>query len=157
MLQESNQLRSLSNNSSLDNKLLIEFCGATQLLGIEDDRLPAEDEYDDCDLDPALKEKIDRWGGCLRAFYSDPSAKKFFERLKIIWIDTEFEIHHPQFEFIVFVIWVDFLISNPTIWTQFFRIISFGMCTAAKKVLKEQNNRHIQIGTVFCVLWSFVW
>lgn len=60
MLQESNQLRSLSNNSSLDNKLLIEFCGATQLLGIEDDRLPAEDEYDDCDLDPALKEKIDR-------------------------------------------------------------------------------------------------
>ncbi|KAL8495228.1 hypothetical protein ACS0TY_019402 [Phlomoides rotata] len=56
--KESNLPHSLSNNSSLDSQLLIDVCDATHLLGIEDDRLPTEDEYDD--LDPALQEKIDR-------------------------------------------------------------------------------------------------
>ncbi|KAL0397915.1 UNVERIFIED_CONTAM: SKP1-like protein 21 [Sesamum calycinum] len=64
MLQESNELDSVCSNSSLHGKLLTNVCHETKLLEIEDDGLAAEDEFDDCDLDddidPALKEKIDR-------------------------------------------------------------------------------------------------
>ncbi|GFP84426.1 geranylgeranyl pyrophosphate synthase chloroplastic/chromoplastic [Phtheirospermum japonicum] len=59
--EESNELGSVCNS----NPTLHDLCNATNLLGIEDDRIgPAEDEFDDCDLDddidPALKEQIDR-------------------------------------------------------------------------------------------------
>lgn len=59
MLQESNELHSVSSNPSLHNKLLSNVCNSTKSLDIE-----AEDEFDGSDLDdgidPALKEKIDR-------------------------------------------------------------------------------------------------
>ncbi|KAK4411404.1 SKP1-like protein 21 [Sesamum angolense] len=62
--KESNELDSVCSNSSLHGKLLTNVCHETKLLEIEDDGLAAEDEFDDCDLDddidPALKEKIDR-------------------------------------------------------------------------------------------------
>ncbi|KAL0426009.1 UNVERIFIED_CONTAM: hypothetical protein Sradi_1135700 [Sesamum radiatum] len=62
--EESNELDSVCSNSSLHGKLLTNVCHETKLLEIEDDGLAAEDEFDDCDLDddidPALKEKIDR-------------------------------------------------------------------------------------------------
>ncbi|CAA0820766.1 SKP1-like protein 21 [Striga hermonthica] len=55
--KESNEFDSACGNPSLD-------CSTTKLLPVEDDGLAAEDEFDDCDLeddiDPALKEKIDR-------------------------------------------------------------------------------------------------
>ncbi|KAL0428857.1 UNVERIFIED_CONTAM: SKP1-like protein 21 [Sesamum radiatum] len=61
---ESNELDSVCSNPSLHGKLLTDVCHETKLLDIEDAGLAAEDEFDDCDLDddidPALKEKIDR-------------------------------------------------------------------------------------------------
>ncbi|EYU32130.1 hypothetical protein ABFS82_02G164200 [Erythranthe guttata] len=55
---------SMYSNPLLHGKLLTDVCNATKLLDIEDDGLAAEDEFDDCDLDddidPALKEQIDR-------------------------------------------------------------------------------------------------
>ncbi|KAK4418618.1 SKP1-like protein 21 [Sesamum alatum] len=62
--KESNELDSVCSNPSLHGKVQTNVCHETKLLDIEDDRLAAEDEFDDCDLDddidPALKEKIDR-------------------------------------------------------------------------------------------------
>ncbi|KAK6140634.1 hypothetical protein DH2020_025634 [Rehmannia glutinosa] len=61
--KESNEL-DVCSNPSLQSKLLSNVCDKTKSLDIEDDGLTAEDEFDDCDLDddidPALKEKIDR-------------------------------------------------------------------------------------------------
>ncbi|GFP91509.1 skp1-like protein 21 [Phtheirospermum japonicum] len=48
----------------IESNELTNICNKTKLLDIEDDGLAAEDEFDDCDLDddidPALKEEIDR-------------------------------------------------------------------------------------------------
>ncbi|KAL2233881.1 UNVERIFIED_CONTAM: SKP1-like protein 21 [Sesamum indicum] len=61
---ESNELDSVCSKPSLHGKLLTDVCHETKLLDTEDAGLAAEDEFDDCDLDddidPALKEKIDR-------------------------------------------------------------------------------------------------
>ncbi|KAK6162318.1 hypothetical protein DH2020_002159 [Rehmannia glutinosa] len=68
--KESNEL-DVCSNPSLQSKLLSNVCDKTKSLDIEDDGLTAEDEFDDCDLDddidPALKEKIDRFVGAERA------------------------------------------------------------------------------------------
>ncbi|CAA0830682.1 SKP1-like protein 21 [Striga hermonthica] len=58
--KESNELDSVCSNSKLHN-----LCNATKLLDIKDDKIgPTDDEFDVCDLDddidPVLKEKIDR-------------------------------------------------------------------------------------------------
>ncbi|XP_011092526.1 SKP1-like protein 21 [Sesamum indicum] len=62
--KESNELDSVCSKPSLHGKLLTDVCHETKLLDTEDAGLAAEDEFDDCDLDddidPALKEKIDR-------------------------------------------------------------------------------------------------
>ncbi|KAK6142800.1 hypothetical protein DH2020_023148 [Rehmannia glutinosa] len=63
--KESNELDSVFSNPTFHANLLPNLCNATRLLGLEDDRIArAEDEFDDCDLDddidPALKEEIDR-------------------------------------------------------------------------------------------------
>ncbi|GER26439.1 SKP1-like 21 [Striga asiatica] len=57
---ESTELDSVCSNSKLHN-----LCNATKLLDIKDDKIgPSDDEFDVCDLDddidPVLKEKIDR-------------------------------------------------------------------------------------------------
>ncbi|KAI3449199.1 hypothetical protein Pfo_005864 [Paulownia fortunei] len=62
---ESNELDYVRSNPMFHGNLLPNLCNATMLLGIKDDRIsPDEDEFDDSDLDddidPALKEKIDR-------------------------------------------------------------------------------------------------
>ncbi|KAG8363313.1 hypothetical protein BUALT_Bualt19G0009400 [Buddleja alternifolia] len=64
--KESNELDYVRSSSPMAHvNLLPEICDATKLLDVEDDRFAPEDEFDDCDLDdddidPALKEKIDR-------------------------------------------------------------------------------------------------
>ena len=65
-MQETNELHSESGNPSLHNKLLNDVCNATKLLDLEDDGLAAEDEFDG--IDPALKEKLDRYNYCLKCF-----------------------------------------------------------------------------------------
>ncbi|KAL6498803.1 SKP1-like protein 21 [Orobanche gracilis] len=66
---ESNALHMNKESKKLDSvsstRTLHDLCNATKLLGIEEGRIgPAEDEFDECDLDddidPALKERIDR-------------------------------------------------------------------------------------------------
>ncbi|KAL1546405.1 SKP1-like protein 21 [Salvia divinorum] len=56
---------SYCSNPTFHDSLLHNLCNATELLDIDDDRIaPVEDEFDCCDLDddidPALKEEIDR-------------------------------------------------------------------------------------------------
>ncbi|KZV57646.1 hypothetical protein F511_03106 [Dorcoceras hygrometricum] len=62
--KESNELNSLGSNPSRNGDSLASHFNATKLPVIGDDRFVPEDEFDDCDLDddidPALKEKIDR-------------------------------------------------------------------------------------------------
>ncbi|KAL0347804.1 UNVERIFIED_CONTAM: SKP1-like protein 21 [Sesamum calycinum] len=63
--KESNELDSMCSNPTCHGNLLRKPCNGTKLHDIEDNTIPpAEDEFDDCDLDddidPALKEKIDR-------------------------------------------------------------------------------------------------
>ncbi|PIN05828.1 SCF ubiquitin ligase, Skp1 component [Handroanthus impetiginosus] len=65
MNKESNELDSVSHNPTSHWNLLPNRCNATKLLDIEDHKIASpEDEFDDCDLeddiDPALKEEIDR-------------------------------------------------------------------------------------------------
>ncbi|KAL0339428.1 UNVERIFIED_CONTAM: SKP1-like protein 21 [Sesamum angustifolium] len=65
LVLESNELDSMCSNPTCHGNLLRKPCNGTKLHDIEDDTMPpAEDEFDDCDLDddidPALKEKIDR-------------------------------------------------------------------------------------------------
>ncbi|KAI3444531.1 hypothetical protein Pfo_001196 [Paulownia fortunei] len=62
--KESNELDSVCSNPSLHDELLTNICNATKLLDIKDDGLEAANDFGDCDIDddidPALKEKIDR-------------------------------------------------------------------------------------------------
>ncbi|XP_011093133.1 SKP1-like protein 21 isoform X1 [Sesamum indicum] len=63
--KESNELDSMRSNPTCHGNLSPNPCNGTKLHNIEDNTIPpAEDEFDDCDLDddidPALKEKIDR-------------------------------------------------------------------------------------------------
>ncbi|KAL3615657.1 SKP1-like protein 21 [Castilleja foliolosa] len=79
--KESNGLGSVCSNPTLHD-----LCDATKLLGIEDDRIePAEDEFDDCDLDdgidPALKEQIDR------------EVEDFARRLNSDWPERIQQLH----------------------------------------------------------------
>ncbi|KAK4476592.1 hypothetical protein RD792_015749 [Penstemon davidsonii] len=64
MDKDSYEHNSLSGNSTVHGNLLPNLRYATKLQGVENDRFSPEDEFDDCDLeddiDPALKEKIDR-------------------------------------------------------------------------------------------------
>ncbi|KAK4483477.1 hypothetical protein RD792_010669 [Penstemon davidsonii] len=62
--KESNDRESLCSSPRHHGNLIRDLCNGTKLLDIEDDRFGPEDDFDDCDLDddidPALKEKIDR-------------------------------------------------------------------------------------------------
>lgn len=65
MLQDTEEVDSECSNPTFHGKLLHKLCSSTELLDIGDGRIaPAEDEFDCCDLDddidPALKEEIDR-------------------------------------------------------------------------------------------------
>ncbi|GER45244.1 ubiquitin-protein ligase [Striga asiatica] len=61
---ELNEFDSVCSNPLLCGKVSTNICNKTKSVHFEDDGLTAEDEFDDCDLDddidPALKEKIDR-------------------------------------------------------------------------------------------------
>lgn len=62
MLQESDQCNSVPNNTTVNGNLLSDLTNATTLLNI--DGFAPEDDFDDYDLDddldPAMKEEIDR-------------------------------------------------------------------------------------------------
>ncbi|CAA0842573.1 SKP1-like protein 21 [Striga hermonthica] len=61
---DSNEFDSMCGNPLLRGKVSTNICNKTKSVHFEDDGLAAEDEFDDCDLDddidPALKEEIDR-------------------------------------------------------------------------------------------------
>lgn len=65
MFQESNKMDSVCNNRMVRGNILPNLGNTTELLDTGNARFAPEEEFDDCDLDddidPALKEEIDRW------------------------------------------------------------------------------------------------